>query len=50
MKIGDMVRVLEPFNEAFPLQYEIIEDCGTYFVLKDAEAPNFDPRYLEVIT
>ena len=48
--VGDLVRVIAPFDYAFPATYAITEridntDGTTVFVL--GEAGGFDPMYLE---
>lgn len=51
-EIGQKVLVKEPFNQDFPLEYEILEkvdseDGQVAFVLEVAGA--FDPKYLEPV-
>lgn len=54
MEVGSVVRVLEPFDRAFPEQYTVVTvtvaGCGAPIIyLQDIESA-FDPRYLEVVT
>lgn len=48
MKIGDIVRVLPPFNVAFPDEYPIedIKADGTCVICEDRD---FAPKFLEVV-
>lgn len=52
MKTGDKVRVLAPFNDSFPGEYEITEvitheDGQVAYVLGDLGG--FAPQFLEVV-
>jgi hypothetical protein len=48
MQVGDVVKVLAPFNEAFPDVYavEAVKPDGTCVIAGDRD---FDPVYLEKI-
>lgn len=50
-KVGDVVRILAPFDESFPETYEVTEvvthgDDQVTYVL--GEAGGFDAKYLEL--
>lgn len=48
LKIGDKVRVLEPFNASFPDIYDVVyvKENGVCGILDDRD---FDPKFLEVV-
>lgn len=49
IQIGDIVRVLAPFNVAFPHEYEVCginADTGAYQICGDRD---FAPEYLEKV-
>lgn len=48
LKKGDMVKVLYPFTDAFPLVYEIkkVKENGVCVICEDRD---FDPIFLEDI-
>lgn len=48
MNIGDIVRVLSPFNQAFPFEYTII-DIHPNGVCVICEDRDFDPIFLEKV-
>lgn len=52
MQIGNTVRILAPFSDSYPGEYQITEvvtyeDGQTVFML--GELGGFDPRYLELV-
>ena len=53
MQVGSTVRVLAPFNDAFPNDYEIVAvdtfvDGGPVYYLNGIEGA-FDAKFLEVV-